>query len=380
MKTYIRALLVIAVIVPAVNLCGTHLLGQYFEYKYVSETKDSVTYSLKLKVYRDCRVDGSPQEVPFDDKVYLCIYHGNTLFNSMQIKKSKGIYVLPDNPDSCDANPYSCIAYAEYESMVNVSKDTGSYYIVWQRCCRGHDRNLKKDASSDPTEGITMLAKIPAYDLKNNNPTFLNHPIAMVCYNDTAYWRNQFTDKDGDSLSFEMATPWAGGSISEPLPQTCPNNFVYPSNVTYAPGFSAADLFGQSGISTMDKKTGELTLLSKEIGYFSGSMDVIEWRNQKEINRSRLDYTVFVEYNLGTSEVQNHSITISPNPARSEIRITGITEGQYAFTIYDQNGRKVLEGENTNGNSINITTLSAGLYSIQVLGKLQNYNAQMIVE
>ncbi len=59
---------------------------------------------------------------------------------------------------------------------------------------------------------------------------------------------------------------------------------------------------------------------------------------------------------------------IYPNPAVKELRVSGRVEGG-GYQISDVTGKRLMSGVLSNSGSIDVSTLSAGLYLIQVAGK-----------
>lgn len=360
---------------------ATHLLGQYFTYSMVKVNgTTSAEYHLKIEVYRDCIHDVDPNViVPFDNALLLCVYSQNGgLLTTVTLAKTSGTYANIENPDNCNSAAFACVAKAVYDSTVTLPFSGDGYIIQWVRCCRGHDKNLQKDNTDTPLEGMTVLAKIPAPSIQNSSPAISNDPIARICFADTANWLNQFSDPDGDSLSYEIVTPSGGGSIMTPLADNCAAIFTNPPNVKYAVGYSLMNLFGSNGLYKVDSSNGKLMLFSAEVGYFSGSMDITEWRNQKVLSKNRLDFTVMVDFALSTKSNERISLQTYPNPAQSEINVIGLKDNCF-FAIYDGQSREVLSGTIEDHRPINVNELASGVYWLRILDKHQVIFVQKII-
>lgn len=82
----------------------------------------------------------------------------------------------------------------------------------------------------------------------------------------------------------------------------------------------------------------------------------------------------FIKKNLSTTGVKNYSernLTVYPNPASQEINVIHDFSGNTEITIYNISGQPVLKSQNSetqglNKNTLNISTLPAGMYSLHV--------------
>ncbi len=78
------------------------------------------------------------------------------------------------------------------------------------------------------------------------------------------------------------------------------------------------------------------------------------------------------------SSVKTVAYTVSPNPASEVIRVSGISEAKLTATIYDLQGKRILqETLRKEKNSINVSTLKAGMYIMRVIGS-EIHKSQLI--
>jgi hypothetical protein len=66
------------------------------------------------------------------------------------------------------------------------------------------------------------------------------------------------------------------------------------------------------------------------------------------------------------------SLSLFPNPCTDHLFIPGINSGQ-SIIIFDLTGREILTTEITGSNSINVSSLARGLYTIKAQGKLMKF-------
>ena len=79
---------------------------------------------------------------------------------------------------------------------------------------------------------------------------------------------------------------------------------------------------------------------------------------------------------LNVSEVNTFDFEVYPNPATTEITVNGEFSSNAIATIYDQSGRVITTSAVSNGSSLNISSLDAGIYivSIQDNGAISTTN------
>lgn len=344
------------------NAFSTHTLGSYFQYTYMSTTGNTDKYKINLTLYSDCSIS---QVVPCDTSINVCIYEGTAIYATVPVIKKSSKYINAQNPDNCTAKPYSCVQSCEYEAIIDLKQNTNGYQLTWVRCCRGNLENLQRDINNGPIFGTTLTAFIPGNELKNSNPVFAQTPWAMICFADTAIWVNPAVDPDGDSLSYSIETPLAGGAPANPLPD-CSNTFSQPTQIAYAPGYTTNTLFGSDGISTLDPYNGSLTLLAKRVGYFTGSTKVTEWRKGVAISSSILDYSIAVEFPLGVKNIKNSRLQVVPNPSNSSCTISGLNDNQYNWVLYNAQGSTVQNGMSSGDLQLNTSELPYGIYMLRI--------------
>jgi hypothetical protein len=84
---------------------------------------------------------------------------------------------------------------------------------------------------------------------------------------------------------------------------------------------------------------------------------------------------------LSTEEFTNGSLSVYPNPTKTELKITSNDNlGEVAITLIDINGRVVysIQGELFNTISINTSSLRPGLYILNIKGDTVEYNEKII--
>lgn len=270
------------------DVSATHLVGGSMSYEYLGlQNNGNYRYRVTIKMYRDC----AASTVPFDQEIDIGIYNNNadrTLSKTMTVPLITEIPVDPPSGGSnCSFQPNVCIRQAIYQGLVDVSASTLGYHLIFRRCCRNTQQNIIDDM------GQTYYAFIPNTSINNSSPFFTEVPAPYICRNDLVSIYNTAKDKDGDSLVYELNTPWTGGSDSDPMPGL-PFNMPGFDNVIYRNGYNVTNPFGNSGVATIDKRNGVTEIKAPGLGRYSIAIDVSEYRNGVLISKIRLDIQMIV--------------------------------------------------------------------------------------
>lgn len=271
---------------------ATHLVGGSMSYEYLGiQNSGRFRYRVTVKMYRDCQ----NSNVAFDPEVEVGFYNNNsnrTLSITRRFTMLRETAVDPPSGGSnCSFRPNVCLREAIYQGLVDLEASTLGYHLVFQRCCRNTQNNILDDL------GQTYYAFIPPTAIRNNSASFTEVPSPYICLNDTVSLVNTAFDLDGDSLVYELSTPWSGGTNNEPIPTLpnswpgIPNNFV---DVIYKPGHNVGLPFGNGGIAQIDINNGVTTIKSRTTGRYSIAVDVKEYRNGVLLGMIRLDIQIIV--------------------------------------------------------------------------------------
>ena len=141
------------------------------------------------------------------------------------------------------------------------------------------------------TTGLTAWTTIPPASVPNSSPYFNEIPPVYVCVDAPLSVFQDATDLDGDSLVYELSTPYVGATDRDPRPQT---RFDYdnpPFNqiIWQAPYFESNQMAGNPGLN-LNRATGELSITPTVEGQFALGYKVMEYRNGIKIGETRRDY------------------------------------------------------------------------------------------
>lgn len=271
---------------------ATHLVGGSMSYEYLGlQNSGLYRYRITVQMYRDC----AASNVLFDNSIDVGVYNNNgsrSKATTATLSKISEVAVDPPAGGSdCAFEPNTCLRQAIYQGFVDLNSSSVGYHLVYQRCCRNTQVNILDDL------GQTYYAFIPSTSIRNNSPYFTDVPAPYICQNDLISIYNTARDIDGDTLVYKLATPWTGGTDSDPvpfLPANWPHTFPNFPPVIYRNGYSFNNPFGNSGVANIDSRNGVTELLSPQQGRFSIAIDVEEYRNGVLLSVIRLDIQMIV--------------------------------------------------------------------------------------
>jgi len=253
-------------------LFASHIIGG--EMSYVCLGNDQ--YQITLKVFRDC-YNG---QAPYDDPTYITIYDGNNnqVAGSPFPISFPGSDTLENNTNnSCLIMPPGiCVEEADFVTTVTLPASAGGYTMVYQRCCR--NMIIFNIVLPDNT-GASYVATIPDSSLAecNSSPYFQNFPPTVICVDQPFSFDHSAIDPDGDSLVYQLCTPYNGGQYGNvyPVPADPPPYTFVSYNVPY----SASDPLGGYPPLQIDPQTGILTGTPNTTGNFVVGICCYEYRN-----------------------------------------------------------------------------------------------------
>jgi gliding motility-associated-like protein len=279
-----RITLIFFLITISLTTHATHIVGGELYYKYLGNNQ----YQIMLTVYRDCYF-GVP---PFDDPAYIGVWNANNiLVQTLSVSPYDSITIPNVINSPCFIPPVDvCYRAAYYSTTVSLPPISGGYQLTYMRCCRNQTiLNIVSPLST----GATFYATIPGTPSQNSNPRFNSLPPPFVCAGLPFEFDHSAIDDDGDSLVYEICTPYNGASQTDPYP--IPSSFPPPySPVTYQPPYNLGNLLGGVPLA-IDPQTGLLTCTPNTIGQFVIGVCVNEYRNGVLLSKSRRDYQLNVK-------------------------------------------------------------------------------------
>ncbi len=351
---------------------ASHIDGGQITYKYKSKASNGdVTYTINLTVYMDCK-DGSSASIAQDAAAFLNVFNAKT---GNQIK-SLGKSVTRQNAVRVSANAYKCIKNKPvvcvdmyvYETDMTLPKLTDGYIVTFERCCR----NAIVVNINSSNIGATYWTEIKPESVigKNSSPVFKARPPIFLCLNAPFTFDHSATDEDGDSLAYELTTPFLGGSTANSRPSysgggTGNPTFPLLGNrlVKWVSPYSLLDQMGGNPILEIDELTGRLTITPDQSGQFVIGIKVKEYRKGVLIGETRRDY----QFNVANCVFDVISVfsTAKTNCTNANVSFTNQSSG--AVRYHWDFGVIGINSDTSNKTSPTYLYSKAGTYKVTLI-------------
>lgn len=293
MKRIFLSLIFLLFLGYASSSLGKHIVGGDITYKRLSTVPGGAKFQITLKIYRD-----SSSGVNFDPSILVGIFERNTnakvdsiVIDSTQYGKVGLVGSL------CLTPPEVAVDYYLYIDTITLNNNPNGYYIMWERCCR--NSTVVNVKSPDDT-GIAFYCEMPNPAIINNSPQFINEPFPFMCESQPFIYDFSAIDVDGDVLTYELVTPYAGflGFPTNPTPQAIASVLTpgpYP-NIQWQNGYSLSNVCNSVVPLTVNSSTGELSVKADYQGVYAIAVVVHEFRAGVEIGliRREIEFNVIV--------------------------------------------------------------------------------------
>ncbi|GAB4042649.1 T9SS type B sorting domain-containing protein [Spirosoma litoris] len=282
---------------------ATHIVGGELELRYLG-SQSAYSHRINLNLYFDA-VNGNTGANDAVVSVGVFAKRTNQLIGYVPLPRVSTEQVAYTKPTCAVAELRTLlIRYSNDLNLdPNVFNDPGGYYMSWERCCRnGTIVNIMAPNAA----GSAFYLEFPA--IRNGQVTVANSsPVFTVPKGDYACVGQPFVldfsakDADGDSLTYNLVTPYNGfstsvypdpGSVNQAA-QPVFNAGPYPP-VQWINGISISNEIPGSVPLRVDARTGLLTVTPDRVGLFVFSVEVGEYRNKKLIGLVRRDFQVLV--------------------------------------------------------------------------------------
>lgn len=284
-----------------------HIIGGDLTYECMGGNQ----YKIRLVLFRDCE---DSEAAPFDDPVYIYIadaQSGNWVNvdgeHYIEIELDEDIDIEPDFSDICaGTEPELCIERGTYEKTINLPPRATGYKLIYQRCCRNNSiDNINAPESTGATYETVIMHTDNTCD--NSSPTFNTYPPIVICADYPLVFDHSASDIDGDSLYYEVCTPFDGATPNCPQPRPdnpdCDTPYDY-EQVVYQTGYSINNVLGGSPPLTIDPTTGLLNAFPDEVGKYVVGICVKEYRNGELIGTTLRDF----QFNVTDCDIVSASV------------------------------------------------------------------------
>lgn len=292
---YRKILSLLILIFVAKTSFATHIVGGEITYTHVV----GLTYQVTLTNYRDDYSAGAQ----FDDPATVHLYteagayiqsYSFFLDNPIQAE----VHLANPYPNPCldipldqFGNPNILIQKGVYTENITVPSGTGSYYLIYGRCCRNA---IVNNLTNPNDQGSMFVAHIPPTNtFLNSSPTFSNPPPIFLCLNSPFSLDQSAVDLDNDSLYYKLCSPLQALTPTDPAVgqgQTPPFGFGPPfTPVVWLAPYNENDPLGGTPLS-IGQNTGFITGIPNIAGSYVVGLCVEEWRNGVFLGETLRDF------------------------------------------------------------------------------------------
>lgn len=277
----LRYSLIICTLVLASAASATHIIGGNLKVEQVSAN----SFLVDLAVFRDCGIgdpnDRSDDPVALQSSIIIRVYDALNYAPILTETFSRESGAAVNLGNSCYSPPNLCVEEYHFFKQISLANNPNGYIIAAQSCCRNHTvLNLVEPGQT----GITWQASIPDPALTNSNssPDLGAYPsLGFLCLLTDFQIDLSATDMDGDSLTYELITPYNAPSPSN----SNQNAYSVPpfQKVNWKQGYSAQNAIHGNPSLQLNIENGMLNCKASQQGVYAFAYRVSEYRNGQKI-------------------------------------------------------------------------------------------------
>jgi gliding motility-associated-like protein len=280
---------------------GAHVIGGEISYSCLGKNPEGTIgrYLITMRIFRDCQGGGadfdSAPGAPFDATVTI----HSELDNLPLIFNLDAPTVTRINPtsDPCfDIPDNICVEEGIYTFEAELPIIEGSYYIVYQRCCRNQAVSNIFDSGLTGATYTTEMTPA-AQRLCSSSPALDILPPIAVCIDLPLSFDLSANDADGDSLVYEFCAPLTGGGTNSDFPNAldglAPNPDAAPpyDAVTFSNTiYDFNNPLGRVANAQINSQTGLFTADPRILGQFVVAICIKEYRDGELLSLTRRDF------------------------------------------------------------------------------------------
>ena len=348
---------------------ASHIVGGEVTYRCLGSNQ----YEITVTIYEDC-LTGLSDAIAQDDPAYINIFTGATaLFNDPYhpydsiFLKPPGRVLVPTNfSNACiDHAPATCLQKAVFVKTYYLPPNANGYTIVYQRCCRNASI---LNVINPSAVGATYSCQIPPASkaICNNSAVFKNYPPQIICINNPLVYDHSATDPDGDSLSYEFAPAYSGGTDGNPKP--APTLLFDTVHYRY-PYKYFSPMAGYPQIK-IDPRSGLITGTPNLIGRFVVTVSCHEWRNHQMINTVTREFQFVVTdcSKAVVADIPQYSTDFNTYEVNcSNYTVNFVNQSKGGFAYYWNFGDSTTEADTSNEFQPTYTYPDTGTYIVKLL-------------
>jgi gliding motility-associated-like protein len=295
------------------SLYATHIIGGEINYSCLGNDQ----YEITLQLFRDCDTGepwfASPAiiEVLGSNGQFLSTINMNLRNNDTLAFMSSACSVIPDS---------ACIHTTTYREVRTLPFRVGGYQFLYQICCRNVDIvNILSPTTTQAAYHAVLTEE--ALLACNSAPKFDDWPPFYICNGQVFSYDHSATDVDGDSIVYELCTPYDVFGNSNPF-------------VDWQLPYQVNNMLGGPQPFTIDPVTGLLTGTPFTNGTFVFGICIREYRNGVLFGQIRRDFQFIVTHCI-TSIIADFEPDIPPCNASLSIAFDNLSYPSNGPFIWD---------------------------------------------
>ena len=260
------------------------MVGGDITYKHIINDSFEIT----LILYIDC-INGNPQAIAQDANAMIGVFDttGN-LIKTILENRSLPIRINSVNYNCVQPPTNACVDKYTYTYYTSLPQIPGGYILAFQRCCRNNSITNIVNPNATGATYWTRIRDTAQTNGYNSSPVFNTLPPNFLCNNSGFVFNHSATDPDGDSLSYELYTPYTGADQSSPMPRPPVAPPYY--GVVWASPFDVNNMMKGLPELSIDSISGIIKVIPKIIGQFVVGIGVKEFRKGLLIGFTRRDF------------------------------------------------------------------------------------------
>lgn len=295
------------------SIFATHIIGGEINYRCLGNNR----YEITLQLFRDCDT-GVPW---FENPAIIDILSANGQFIDTIGMRLQNNDTLAFTGSACSViPPDACIHTTTYREIRTLPFRVGGYQFVYQICCRNQDIiNILNPTGTQAAYHAVMTEE--ALLVCNSAPKFDGWPPFYVCNGQNFSYDHSATDVDGDSIAYELCTPYDIFANFNPF-------------VDWRAPYSVNNMLGGPQPFSIDPVTGLLTGTPFTNGTFVFGICIREYRNGVLVGEVRRDFQFIVTACL-TSIVADFAPDIPPCNASLSVDFDNFSNPSNGPFIWD---------------------------------------------
>jgi len=250
---------------------STHAMGGDIWY----ECNGGNSYTIFYAFYRDCDGVDAPNDLTIDI--------GSTCTGSSTLTLTQvpgtGQDITPTcttQQTNCGSGAYPGVEKWVYSATINLAA-CDDWVFSHDICCRN---NAITNIANPGGASMYIQATLDNLNFPcNSSPSFTNDPISYVCVGQTFCFNNGATDVDGDSVSFQLITPYDNNNTT---------------TVNYNPGFGPNQPVSSTPLMTFDPLTGDVCMTPSAQEVSVTAILVEQWSNGVLVGSAMRDIQIRV--------------------------------------------------------------------------------------